>query len=561
VSRSIPTGQVHDLGDRALVVGVHDAAAARALVRALTAEDRPEVVEVVGGLATVAVICRSPEDTDRVGPWLELLAAAPGAPASSGETDGDELTVDIACTFEGPDLKEVAERARCSPDEVIALITGRALTVAAVGFSPGFAYLEGLPSPLLDIPRRPRPRPSVPAGSVALANGYAAIYPASSPGGWQLIGHTHETLFDPTTPPYARLSPGDRLQFVHSKSDAVPPPSRVHQAWEPPPGARPVFVVEEPGVRTVLQDDGRVGLASIGVPSAGPADPYSCEVANRLVGNRPAAPVLEITASGPALRCLDPTFVAVFGGVPDIRLNGQAVPHGQVLPVAPGQLLAVGPVRDGFRSFLAVAGGLAGPDVLGSMGSDELSGLGAGPISRGMQLWALPTRPPIGDHVGADAAARLRLTDSGVITLRVVPGPHAEWFAPDALASLAHGRFTVGSASNRVGLRLRGSDGAVPVLRAADASDELDSQATVTGALQVPPDGDPVLLLPDHATLGGYPVLAVVISADHGIMGQCAPGSEIAFAPVDAAEARVALQVQRRLTGSAVTGHYPLSVG
>ncbi len=215
-------------------------------------------------------------------------------------------------------------------------------------------------------------------------------------------------------------------------------------------------------------------------------------------------------------------------------------------------------MRDGFRCYLALAGGFVGPPLFGSYASDQLAGLGPGPILPGTQLWGGTMEPPLGDHLRAGASPRV--DQEGPVALRVVPGPHHERFAPGTFAALASMRFTVEAASNRVGLRLR-RDPRTPALRAAPgAPDELDSQGMVTGAVQVPPDGEPVILLSDHATLGGYPVVAVVATVDHGALGQCAPGTTVVLVPSDAAEAAAALRAHRRALGRAVVGHYPLAV-
>jgi len=143
---------------------------------------------------------------------------------------------------------------------------------------------------------------------------------------------------------------------------------------------------------------------------------------------------------------------------------------------------------------------------------------------------------------------------------RLSPGPNPDLEVPDALARLAATVFRVMPHSNRVGIRLR-AEGRAPSLRSAGtATGELDSEGVVTGAVQVPPDGDPVVLMPDHATLGGYPVLAVVASADHGRLGQCAPGTVVRLVPIDLASASVAARASRRTLERAVVGHYPLAV-
>jgi KipI family sensor histidine kinase inhibitor len=562
-SRSVPVGEIRRLGDHALLVGVRDAGAARALTRALHASRPPRVSELVGGLATVMVSFDPGTDPGELRPWLdgvlgELDATGWRRDRGTGEGADQGSAVTVPCVFDGPDLAEVAEMAGCRPDGVADLVTAARLTVAAVGFSPGFAYLEGLPDELSRVPRRRRPRPVVPAGSIALANGYAAVYPSASPGGWQLIGRTAEPFFDARVSPYARLAPGDHVRFDARTEIAqiAAPPTPAADARPPDRPADPVFVVTQPGLRTVRQDGGRRGMAAIGVPAAGPADPTSFELANRLVGNPPDAVALEATAKGPTLRCLRPTFVAVVGARPELRLQGQPVPVAQVVPVAADQVLDVGLVREGLRCYLAVAGGFVGPLLLGSCATDLLSGLGPGPIAAGDHLAAGVISPPLGDHV--DAGVRTALPGGQEVVLRVVPGPHPERFVPGAFDSLASRSFTVAADSNRIGIRLRARV-ATPLL-AAGTPTELDSQGTVTGAIQVPPDGDPVVLLPDHATMGGYPVLAVVAAFDHGLLGQCAPGSTVALAPITQAEARLARNAHRRRMAAAIAGHYPVVV-
>ncbi len=203
----------------------------------------------------------------------------------------------------------------------------------------------------------------------------------------------------------------------------------------------------------MLQDAGRRNMAALGVPAAGPADPYSFHLANRLVGNVEGAGTLEATARGPVLRCVDATFVAVVGASPDLRLQGQPVAPGRVVPVGAGQQLALGPVRGGLRSYIAVAGGLVGPKVLGSLATDQLTGVGPGPVAAGRQLWAADMTPPLGDHLREEMSTEW--VEGEPVPLRVLAGPHAERFAPGAFASLRTMEFLVADESNRVGLRLR----------------------------------------------------------------------------------------------------------
>jgi biotin-dependent carboxylase-like uncharacterized protein len=252
------------------------------------------------------------------------------------------------------------------------------------------------------------------------------------------------------------------------------------------------------------------------------------------------------------------TFVAIVGASPAISIEGRPVTSGRVVPVYAGQQLAIGAVRRGVRTYLAVAGGFVGPQVLGSCSSDQLSALGPGPLVAGMRLAAAPKELPLGDHLRDGVAVEL---DGGApAVLRVLPGPHPEHFSPGAFAALAYMTFTVEAESNRVGLRLRAARGAPKLRVDHDAPTEVDSQGMVTGAVQVPPDGEPVILLTDHATLGGYPVLAVVAAVDHGLLGQCAPGTVVVLDPIDHDQARQALRALRRFLDEAIVGQYPLIV-
>jgi KipI family sensor histidine kinase inhibitor len=560
---SVPPGEVRRFGDRALLIGARDAPAARALGAELGTQLRGTDAEVVCGFATVAAVVRDPfvdlaDVESAAGRAVHAVAALRRESAAGGVPGhGGGRIVTIPCTFDGPDLNEVAERAGCTSSEVVELLTAQPLTVAVVGFSPGFAYLDGLPDALRAVARRTRPRPVVPAGAVALANGHAAVYPTASPGGWQLVGRTGFPLFSVSAPPYAALAPGDRVRFrVARTGDPAEPLPLAPPAWAPPADSRLVCEVVTPGWRAVVQDGGRSGVAALGIPYAGPSDPVSFALANALTGNPPGAGALEITGGGTRLRGLEPSHVAVVGAAPEVRLDGAPVPAERVLPFEPGQVLEVGRLRDGCRTYVAVAGGVLGPELFGSCARDELSGLGPGALAPGARLFAGRWSPPLGDHLSEGAALTARAGGTPV-ELRVVPGPHQERFEAGALERLAESVFAAEGDSNRVGVRLRREDGAA-WRGAGEADGELDSQGMVTGAIQVPPGGDPVVLGPDHATLGGYAVVAVVASADHGRLGQCGPGTRVRFVPVTQDEADSARRVQRRTLERAVVGTSPL---
>lgn len=277
--------------------------------------------------------------------------------------------------------------------------------------------------------------------------------------------------------------------------------------------------VVRPGPLTTVQDSGRTGVAALGVPRAGALDPDAHRLANRLVGNVPEAAVLEATLGGVALRALEPLLAAVLGAPASVRVDGRAVAWGAPVLVPTGAVLAVGAPTSGLRCYLSVAGGFAVPPALGSRSTDLLAGLGPPPLAAGQVLpVGTPTGPPCWiDPLPLPAPPR-------ELMLRLDLGPRADWFAPEALRTLDSGRWSVSPASNRVGLRLTG-----PVLRRLPDLGELPSEGMVLGAVQVPPDGLPVVFLADHPTTGGYPVLGVVPPADLTAAAQAVPGTPVRF--------------------------------
>jgi biotin-dependent carboxylase-like uncharacterized protein len=260
------------------------------------------------------------------------------------------------------------------------------------------------------------------------------------------------------------------------------------------------------GPLTTVQDRGRPGLAHLGVPPSGAADPRAYELGNRLVGNRPGAASLESTLAGPRLRFLAPALVALTGAE-----------QRAAFAVAAGEVLEVGAYSGGARAYVSVRGGIDVEPVLGSRSTDLLSGLGP-PILRAGDVLR------IGEEVASAPPGEQPLEPAaGESVLRLLPGPRADWFAAGATAALTSRRWRTSAASNRVGIRLEGE----PLQWARE--EELRSEGLVQGALQVPPNGLPIMLGPDHPTTGGYPVLAVVHSSDLWRTGQLRPGDEIRF--------------------------------
>lgn len=291
------------------------------------------------------------------------------------------------------------------------------------------------------------------------------------------------------------------------------------------PGAR-VLRVLDPGALTTVQDDGRPGLAHLGVPRSGWLDAGAARLANRLVGNGDAA-VLECLGGGLQVVAGAALTVAVTGARCVPRVDGRAVAFAEPVTVPAGRTLSLGALTGGARAYLAVSGGVRVAAVLGSRATDTLSGLGPPPLAANDEL---PVGPPGGRPAPVDALVHPRsaldhpagLAAPAPVSLRVAPGPRADWFV-DGLAALTRSSYTVATEADRVGVRLEG-----PRLERA-RREELPSEGIVLGAVQVPVDGRPLVFLRDHPTTGGYPVVAVVLAGDLDRCAQLRPGDAVSF--------------------------------
>ncbi|GAA1981855.1 hypothetical protein GCM10009718_18650 [Isoptericola halotolerans] len=288
----------------------------------------------------------------------------------------------------------------------------------------------------------------------------------------------------------------------------------------------------DPGLQTLVQDLGRPGHGDLGVTASGAADPRSLRAAARAVGNAAEAACLE-TLGGLRLRAHGPCVVAVTGATGPLLVTTGAgtvrePARGRPFPLADGDELTVGMPPRGLRSYVALRGGLDVPPVLGSRATDVLAVLGPDPAHRGTFLPAAgaASSAVAVDDVGGPDPQELPAPGE-TVTLRATLGPRDDWFTPAARQVLTSQVWEVTPRSDRIGLRLAG---AVPLEREPAAQHaELPSEGCVTGALQVPPDGQPVLLLTDHPLTGGYPVVAAVSSRDLWRLGQVPPGARLRF--------------------------------
>ncbi|WP_253905672.1 5-oxoprolinase/urea amidolyase family protein [Arthrobacter sp. H5] len=518
-------------GPRALLIDVDSLESVLALHARLLKGPLAGQIDVLAAARTVLAVFDSRAHARAARAVVEALDTSPSENASSS---GDPVRIEVV--YDGEDLTEVGNLTGLGADGVIAAHTGQLWTAAFGGFAPGFAYLAG-EDETLTVPRRSTPRTAVPAGSVALAGNFSAVYPRRSPGGWQLIGHTATRMWDLDREQPALLRPGTTVRYVAVRELIEPAgkPSDNPAPDDAPNPADPFLEVLSPGPQSLVQDLGRPGLGDLGVSPSGAADTAGARQANRLVGNEPGDAVIETVLGGLAVRAHGELTAALSGaGAP----AGIRSAHGerQAPMCAPfalhdGESLHLGAPGSGLRTYLAVRGGINVPSVLGSRSTDLMSGIGPAPLMGGTVL-------PVGvvergRLVGSPESSTLpqAITSDQPVILRITAGPRQDWFTPESRSALTTQTWTVTAESNRIGVRLGLAAATKPLER--EQTGELPSEGVVAGSLQVPPSGLPVLFLADHPVTGGYPVIGVVVPEDLPIAAQLPPGATLHFVEVD----------------------------
>ncbi len=527
--------RVLPFGTRALLVETDGLDDVLALAARLRGSALAGVVDLVPAARTVLVHVDTavlPIAAARA--WIEKTVD--GAPL---DTSASTPAVELPVVYDGADLDETARLLGATREALVAAHTAAAWTVAFTGFAPGFGYLVSEEWPF-DVPRLTSPRTRVPAGSVGLAGAFSGAYPRATPGGWRLIGRTDAPLFDPSADRPALLRPGDRVQFraaratastasgVHNRGDSGEHagveagsvgvsgaiPAGVHGSADAVAAA---FVVIEPGLRATVQDQGRAGHAAEGVARSGAADRAALRTALRLLGTAEGAAGIEITMGGFRARALRDLWVAVCGAWGPLTIDNRPVDPYAAHAWPAGTELHADWFTHGARGYLAIRGGVDAPRTIGSRSTDTLAGLGPEPLRAGEVVRVadatLAPIPPDDVHPWSPVAP-------DVVEIALAPGPRADWFA-DTAAGLYETAWTVTPAADRVGIRLDGP----PLVRVREG--ELPSEGMLPGAVQVPPDGMPVLFGPDAPVTGGYPVVAVVAEPD--ALGQLRPGDRVRF--------------------------------
>jgi KipI family sensor histidine kinase inhibitor len=577
------TRRMFPYGDRAVLVELDNLDEVLALREGLEATRTPGVVDIVPAARTVTVtIDPAVLPIESARSWL-----VDARPLPAGELQYETVTIDVE--YSGEDLGNVAQVLGVSADEVVRLHTKSVWRVAFCGFAPGFGYLVTDHDRLV-VPRRESPRTSVPAGSVALAGEFSGVYPRSGPGGWQLIGTTDAALFDPARDPAALLRPGVHVRFravgaaranagARASGAAVAEPTTVAElavaepafaeptiaepavaapafaepAFAEPgptppvpndsenrsavpvgieatrshPASLPAMRILDPGQLALIEDLGRPGNAAVGAARSGALDRGAFRLGNRLVGNREDAAALELLVGGLTASIEQPLWFAVTGALCPITLDGQPIEPDEAVHALAGQTLRVGAAKRGLRAYIAVRGGIAAQPALGSRSRDVLAELGPAPLGAG-DVIRLDSAPHA--QIPAVDTMTVAAPTEDAVTIRVMPGPREDWFTAGALERFYGTQWTVTAQGNRTGIRLEaaGSSGSAVELERAIRV-ELPSEAMIAGAIQVPPSGQPTVLLADHPTTGGYPVIAVVTDASLDAFAQLRPGQRVAF--------------------------------
>jgi KipI family sensor histidine kinase inhibitor len=492
--------QIFRYGQDALYVDLNlETAPDRAMkthhVANLLRERYPAADIVVGGGVIVVVGNFRPED---------ILATTSNTDEKKS-SDVPRKTHRVPVVFDGPDLEDVATASGLSSEEIRQSLTNTDFLVELIGFLPGFGYLGPLDSRLV-LPRRSAPRPRVPAGSLAIAGGFAGIYPFASPGGWHLLGQTVGTkLFDPSrdkpflfaSSDHVRLESVDGPAAAPEGSTALPPAVNL---------TNKAFIVEYAPAGATIQDAGRRGQLQNGMPPSGPLDPDAFANANLAVGNDAGEAALEIPLGRFVLRAKEKLVLSVDGDKPVYLQDGERFGM---------------PENDRFVRYLAFGGGIDVPVVLGSRSTllvARSGGFSGRPLRKG-DIVSIADRNT--DVMGAALPYAPDMEE--IPNIVIDPGPHLARFPKDALDVLLSSTFTISKLVDRVGLRLDGPK--IP----RDGGDSALPAPMIRGAMQIATDGTPIVFGPDHPTTGGYPVLAVLRPSSWGKLARRRPGSAIRF--------------------------------
>ena len=517
-----------------------------ALRRAIEGLHPAWLAETVPGYCTLGLVVRPLQVSP--GEIEELVSTARRSVTAAPPVQPRTVTIPVCYGGEyGPDMEAVCRRSGLTEPEVVMRHAATEYQCSMLGFLPGFPYLIGL-DPQLATPRLAAPRVIVPAGSVGIAGEQTGVYPLASPGGWNVIGRTPLTLFDPSREQPSLVQAGDMVCFTpisprefeqQQSRDFTPYPQicdvSEHTLCE--------CDVLEPGALTTVQDDGRWGLKRMGVPASGAMDCQALAFGNVLVGNKEGTAALEITLSGPRLAFRTDALVAVTGADMDLQVDGHDVPAWTALLIRAGSVLSMaGFTGAGCRAWLCFAGGVVVPDVLGSRSTllrGSLGGFEGRALRAGDCLHLLPLTKDTRRLEGLSCPMGLRSPYAEDTRVPVLPGPQIESLTPAAQQAFLDTPWALSNASDRMGCRLEGAP------MDLNSGADVISEAVPDGAIEVTSSVLPIVMLAYCQTTGGYIKPFVVTSAALGWLAQRQPGNIVRFRMCSLADAKEMLVKQR----------------
>ncbi|MCS7364102.1 MAG: 5-oxoprolinase subunit PxpB [archaeon GB-1867-035] len=425
----------------------------------------------------------------------------------------------------GPDLEFIAEYSGLSIEEVIKIHSSQTYLVYMIGFTPGFTYMGEVPD-IIAVPRLEKPRLRVPAGSVGIAGKQTGIYPIESPGGWRIIGRTPLKLFDPTSPKPTLLNAGDLVKFKPISKEEYEKLKRKEyiERKEVITGEIALQILNAgPGV--TIQDLGRKGYRKYGVPFSGALDKKSFMIANILVGNNVNSACIEVFQSSLTLKALREIIIAITGAEVYATVNGEKIPTYQATKLRKNDELIIQQFEKGQVAYIAIAGGIEEPTLLGSKSHYLKAGMGR-TLKNGtfMSIGKIRDKNILKDYPARKAPNKLRTAIKKEIKLRIILGPHDDHFPNEIIEDFFDSTFVVTPYIDRMGFRLTKLKG-----ESYGGTGRLISCGTMPGAIQIPPDGNPIVLMADAQTTGGYPIIGTVILNDLDILAQAQPGTKVKF--------------------------------
>jgi len=412
-----------------------------------------------------------------------------------------------------PDLEYVLHQKGLTLFDFTDLIMSSVFTVNMIGFLPGFPYMSGLPNKL-HTPRKATPSLQIESGSVAIGGQQLGIYPVHSPGGWHVIGKTPLSLFSLANNPSFLLSASQKVQFYniskgdyyHMKEDT----DIISMLW--PDTKYPSIVVTKSIGIVSIQAEPRMHYRKYGIPLSGAMDIISQEYANKLVGNKPYAPIIEILMGQCSFIVKTPIKIVITGAA-HVWVNGSKYEKDTIIVLNQNDLVEIKYNGKGMVAYCAILGQIEVPHVIGSQSTCLSAKLGY-ILSKGAQVTINPQKPE--SHINFPKIEKKQI-------ICIYPGPEYHLLSHDAQSQLISEAFKISPQSNRMGIRLEGPKLELQIKK------EMLSTAVTIGAIQLTPDGQLIILMQDSQTIGGYPRVAQVSEMNLPYLSRLSLGEKIGF--------------------------------